>query len=312
MKTRTDRKPISLSGSIYPVALCLVVGIALLFCGRVALINVRAASVLLRPTRKPVPFPDSLPELAALTPVSFVTTDGLTIRGWYLPPRNRALVILTHGFGENRTQMLPPARFLARHGYGILLFDWRSHGESDGDISTWGYREQDDLRAALDFLTAHPEVDQRRVGAVGFSIGGSAVAQVAATDQRISAVVLEGTYTSLRDVIRDDFGRWGPLSQYPVLWTYRNAGIDVDAVDNVKAVSALPPRPILIINGDTNDVPPGVAAELNRAAREPKDYWLVPGSGHGEYAGVAPQEYERRIIAFFNHALLGQSPSNHL
>src|SRR5579871_6685277 len=137
------------------------------FCAVIAIRSSRAALQMLHPPRKSVLWPSPSSDLATLTAVAFTTSDHLTLRGWYIPSRNHAAVILTHGFGTDRTQMLFEARLLAHGGYGVLLFDWRGQGQSDGDRVTWGDLERRDLIAALDFITTRPEVDRRRIGAIG-------------------------------------------------------------------------------------------------------------------------------------------------
>ncbi|MCP4542759.1 MAG: hypothetical protein GY832_37020, partial [Chloroflexi bacterium] len=59
--------------------------------------------------------------------VAFRSADGLTLRGWYIPSENQGAVILMHGLASNRLMMLDVATVLARHGYGVLLFDLRAH-----------------------------------------------------------------------------------------------------------------------------------------------------------------------------------------
>ena len=284
--------------------LLLICGIGGL-CVLEAIRSARAVGKLLHPPRKSVTLPERTRDFAALTEVSFITSDRLTLRGWYLPSRNHAAIVLTHGFGENRTQMLFEARLLAHHGYGVLLFDWRGHGQSDGDKVTWGDLERRDLIAALDFVTGRPDVDRHRIGAVGFSMGASVVVDVAGVDQRLAVLVIEGLDTSLEDELRwDDFCKWGPVSGLPAVWAMRRAGVDLDAVRPVDHLRVISPRPILLVNGDKNDIPPFMVKQLLQAAGEPIEYWVVKGAGHGEYARIAPDEYAHRLLRLFDQALL--------
>ncbi len=105
---------------------------------------------------------------AAYENVSFTTGDGLTLRGWYVPSSNRAAVIAAPG----RAGSQKPARMLARHGYGVLLFDRRGEGESDGDPNAFGWAADKDLDAAVAFLQQRPDVDRNRIGGIGLSVGG--------------------------------------------------------------------------------------------------------------------------------------------
>ena len=108
--------------------------------------------------------------------VAFQTKDGLTLRGWYVPSRNRAAVIVAPG----RTGTQRHARMLLRHGYGVLVFDRRGEGDSDGDPNAFGWAASRDLAAAQAFLAARPGVDPERIGGLGLSVGGETLLQAAA------------------------------------------------------------------------------------------------------------------------------------
>ena len=92
--------------------------------------------------------------------VQFTTSDGFLLKGWYVPSKNRAAVISFPGRSGTRLQ----ARMLARHGYGVLLFDRRGEGESEGDWNVFGWQGERDLHAAVAFLQGRPDVDPERSG----------------------------------------------------------------------------------------------------------------------------------------------------
>ncbi|MFP2926823.1 alpha/beta hydrolase [Pyxidicoccus sp. 3LG] len=274
--------------------------------GRLAFKGYRIGQGLLHPPRVRAERPTASGELAGMEDVSFRGADGLTLRGWYVPSRNRAAVVLVHGFAGNRAQLLYEARALARAGFGVLLFDLRAHGDSDGDRVTWGDGERRDVTAALDFVSTRPDVDPARLGLFGFSMGGTTALLVASTDARVKAVAAAGAYPALEADVYSGYGKWGPLSAEPVLWTLRRAGVEVDAVRPIDGMCRLQGRPLLLVNGDVDpDAPAKLQASLFRAACEPKALWVVEGAGHGEYAKVAPEEYERRLRQHFEQALLG-------
>src|SRR6185312_9486719 len=108
--------------------------------------------------------------------VSFETADGLRLRGWYVPSRNGAAVIAFPG----RRGPQAHARMLARHGYGVLLFDRRGEGASDGDGNMFGWGGDRDVLAAVEYLRSRPDVDPRRIGGIGLSVGGELMLQAAA------------------------------------------------------------------------------------------------------------------------------------
>ena len=88
--------------------------------------------------------------------VTFPTSDGLTLSGWYIPSQNGAAIIAAHARNGNRTGMIYHAGFLARHGYGVLLFDLRAHGDSEGEMWLHGWRGHLDVLGALDYLQNRP------------------------------------------------------------------------------------------------------------------------------------------------------------
>jgi uncharacterized protein len=244
---------------------------------------------------------DRVPDLRDVT---LRTSDGLTLRGWFSPGTRRAAVILIHGEAGDRTQLLPEALVLARHGYGFLAYDSRAHGESDGDRTTWGDSERRDVAAALDLVSASPELDPRRIALLGFSIGGTTATLVAASDPRVRALIASPVWTSLEDEVRSKSGRLAMLTAPPALFALRRSGIDVDALRPIDHVGEIAPRPLLLIAGKMDrDTPAAVTQRMFDAARAPKTLWMVPGADHGEYLQAAPAEYEARVVAFLDEAL---------
>ena len=150
------------------------------------------------------------PELgAAHEDVTLTTSDGLELEGWYVPSRNGAAVIAFPG----RTNPQPHARMLIEHGYGVLLFDRRGEGASDGDGNMFGWGGTRDIEAALDFLEERPDVDPERIGGLGLSVGGELMLQAATEDTRLAAVVSEGagTRTLSEELVDNDANSliWG-------------------------------------------------------------------------------------------------------
>jgi dipeptidyl aminopeptidase/acylaminoacyl peptidase len=200
-------------------------------------------------------------------------------------------------------QLFPEAALLSRHGYGVLVYDSRAAGESDGDMNSWGDREQRDVKAALDYVSARLDVDRDRVALLGFSIGGSTVALAAASDPRPRAIILYATWPSLADEMKHR-AKYGPLSWGPSVLGLRRHGVDVDEVRPIDRINAIHPRPLLMIAGTRDDDTPLPEMErLYAAAEEPKELWIEEGAGHGGYLATAPAEYESRVVGFLDRAL---------
>ena len=294
-----------MSPSVRPKALLLAGLLALAAGAAVAVRAWRKARAEFQPARHAVPRPKQSAGLEGLVDVSFASQDGAVLRGWYCPSRNRAAVVLVHGSEADRRQMLPDALLLARHGYGVLLFDSPGAGESSGKV-TLGRSESAALQASIDWLREQPDVDPARIGVDGLSMGATAAAIEAARDPRVRALVLEGIVGDVGEQTRSEFARWGPLSQWPAILAKRSAGWDPAAPSALDSIASFAGRPVLFIVGtDDPVVLPMHTLKAFARARPPKDLWVVAGAHHGDYGAVEPAEHERRLAAFFDGALRG-------
>jgi fermentation-respiration switch protein FrsA (DUF1100 family) len=233
---------------------------------------------------------------------------GASLAAWWVPSKNGAAVILIPGIGQARDGMLDQGAMLARHGYGVLLADPRPCANPDV-VFTAGYAEVDDVAGALAFVQAQPEVDSNRIGALGFSVGGATAIFSAAQSEGIRAVVSEGNFYNLGDDIANAGGNNSLLESFytqAILFFYRRqTGVDARLISPIHAIGQISPRPVLLIFGEY-EVTSGHAHEQFAAAGEPKSLWVVPGVGHGGYIQTWPEEYEARVISFFDEALLGK------
>ena len=240
--------------------------------------------------------------------VSFRTSDGLRLTGWYVASHNRAAVIVFPGRSAGTATH---ARVLVGHGYGVLLFDRRGEGQSQGDYNARGWNGEKDLNAALAFLRNRPDIDPQRIGGLGLSVGGELLLETAANNPALRAVVSEGAgRRSMAEQLEwPGIPRWQRWISPMLVETgataiLSNSGPPPDLADLMPRIA---PRPVFLISalhGNADEV-------LNRvyyaAARTPKTLWEVPQGGHTHALSALPREYERRVIAFFDQALLGGS-----
>jgi uncharacterized protein len=237
--------------------------------------------------------------------VSLTTSDGLRLAGWYVPSRNSAAVIAFPG----RKGPVRHARMLVRHGYGVLLLDRRGEGESEGDFNARGWGGEPDLRAAVAYLGDRPDVEAGRIGGLGLSVGGELLLQTAAHDRRLRAVVSEGA--GLRSAAEQKHMPGAPPE--PVRWIApitmeTAAGVvlsdHLPPTDLVDLMPRITPRPVLLIRGMQGN---GDEA-LNRAYRDAggpsTTLWEMRSADHTGGIAAAPAEYERRVVGFFDRALL--------
>jgi len=235
--------------------------------------------------------------------VEFTTSDGLRLRGWYVPSKNGAAVIAFPGKSGPQKQ----TRMLVRHGYGVLLFDRRGEGESDGDPNALGWAGVRDLNAAVEFLRRRSDVDPNRIGGIGLSVGGELLLQAAAESDAFKAVVTEGAgIRSIREALMTSGSqKWFAA---PV-WAGTTAATAVFSntlpPPNLRSlVSRIAPRPVFFIFATKGQGGEQLTADFYEAAREPKELWEIPDAGHTGGITARPAEYERRVIGFFDDALL--------
>jgi uncharacterized protein len=241
---------------------------------------------------------------AAYERVSFKTSDGLELKGWYVPSRNWAAVIAFPGRGGPQK----PARLLARRGFGVLLFDRRGEGESDGDPNSFGWGGAQDIIAAAAYLRSRPDVTSGRIGGLGLSVGGELMLQVAAQGDALDAVVSEGAGTRTLSEDVDVFDGAQRLLALPFLVTKTAAVAVFSSTSPPPKLLDLVPRierPVLIIhNGGPGE---RISHDYYRAIKAPKDEWVIPESAHTGGASARPHEYEHRVAGFFDDALRERS-----
>jgi len=246
---------------------------------------------------------------AAFEDVQFRTTDGLLLQGWYIPSKNGAAVIAFPGRSGPQKQ----ARMLARHGYGVLLFDRRGEGESDGDPNAFGWGGERDLYAAAAYLRSRPDLDPNRIGAIGLSVGGEMLIHAAAHSDAFAAVVSEGASgQSLRDELANP-GLRDRLLDLPAqisLVAAMTVFTDQLPPPSLKSeVAKIAPAAVFFVYGERGQG--GSEEKPNQgfyeAAREPKQLWGVPKGQHIAGITTQPEEYERRVIGFFDAALLNST-----
>lgn len=231
------------------------------------------------------------------------TRDGLDLAGWYVPSKNRAAIVIVHGGGGDRRGARRHAAMLARHGYGVLLYDARGRGESEGSPNAQGWTWQADVDAALDFLLTRKDVDPARIGGLGLSTGADVLLEAAAQNPRLRAVVLDGsTARSLGDVRHLKLSDAIPGIPYWAVAYGTIAVLDQSRPGEplVDLARKIPPKPALFIASNELDEPV-LNREYATAYGDPGALWHVD-AGHTRGLAERPQAYERRVIAFFDDA----------
>ena len=170
----------------------------------------------------------------------------------------------------------------------------------------FGWRGTRDLEAAIAYLESRPDVDPDRIGGVGLSVGGEVMLQAAAETDDFRAIVSEGAgVRSVREAVHVPGTEELMLTE---IFARRELGTAVFTSDlpppSLMDLSADVTEPLLVIHADPGQGGETLSREYYEAAKGPKEYWAAPG-GHTGAIDAAPEEYERRIVGFFDETLLG-------
>lgn len=261
----------------------------------------------LRPPKRPVP-----PNAEAQV-VDIAAADGARLRASLYTPRNwnGNAVLVLHGISDSRGSEIGFAHLFLSHGYLVLTPDNRAQGESGGPFVTYGVLEAGDVHRWVSWLvdTHHP----RKIVGLGESLGGAVLIQSLAAEPRFSGIVAECAYASLASLARDRVAERLPLPRgmgrllaAPAVWAafgYARVRYSLDfRKASAEAALAHTSIPVLLIHGlsDTK-TPPEHSKVLAAANPRMTALWLVPGAGHTGAYGTAPQEFEKRVLDFYQN-----------
>jgi pimeloyl-ACP methyl ester carboxylesterase len=240
--------------------------------------------------------------------VTLTTDDDVRLAGWYVPSSNGAAVVLRHGAGSTRSDVLAEAAVLARHGFGVLMVDARGHGDSGGRAMDLGWHGDADIAAATSFLVERDDVDTDRIAVVGSSMGGEEAIGASGADESIRAVVAEGaTARTAADKawMSDAYGWRGAFQEL----LERLQFALTDALTSASSPTAL--RTAVGRSGDTQYLlvtagavaDEAAAAFIATGAPDRVQTWDVEGASHTDGLAVAPEEWETRVVSFLASAL---------
>jgi len=234
--------------------------------------------------------------------IKLTTGDGLKLAAWYTPPKNGVVILVAHGHAAARPEDI--YTLLASHGYGVLAWDFRAHGDSEGNFTSLGYYEVLDVKAALDYALAQPGV--KHIGGWGGSMGGVTMILSAAKNPEIEAIVADSAFSTLPDELnfRVPFPVVRPLILF---FAKQQTTLDLNDVRPVDDVALISPRPVFIIQGMADTIIPLDSAQrIYDAAGEPKQLWTELDAGHLGMYSAHPDEYTEKVIGFFDQYLAGK------
>jgi len=233
--------------------------------------------------------------------------DNIRLEGWYVDSPGSKVILLLHGKDGTRESgdaAMPLARAFAQNGYDVFMFDFRGHGESDGNRFSVGQLEVRDVAGALNYLKGRGITE---VGTLGFSMGAATALNAAPDHPELRAIVADSSFADLNLILETELPKASglpPIFNPGVLFMVHTLyGMDLPNNIPAHAVARLGSRPVLLIHGGSDDlVPVSHAYMLQKAgANDPNlQMWIVPNAGHTRAFEHTPEEYLRRVIAFFD------------
>jgi len=217
--------------------------------------------------------------------VYFETEDGVTLHGWFIPHDGaRGVILFCHGNAGNISHRLDSIRVFHRLGLDVFIFDYRGYGQSEGKPTERGTYE--DAEAAWRYLIEEHQVIPSEVVVFGRSIGG-AVGAWLAQNHKPRLLILESTFTSLRDVA---------ATLYPFFPVKRLLRFEYNTAEYLGGVNC----PVLIIHSRNDEIMPfSQGQQLFEVAREPKTFLEISGT-HNEGFITSGRHYEEGLDAFIS------------
>ncbi len=286
----------------FAVVALVVIGGAVMFY-----VDDQAVTADLAPARSQVEIPADL--AFSVEEVTFKSGDDLTLAGWFTPSQNGATIILLHGYGGNRLAMIWHAQQLVEAGYGVLLYDERASGESEGQRRSFGWEDPKDVGGALRYLSQRPEVDAEKIGIAGCSIGGQIAIQSAAYYPQIKAAWADGP-AIVRAADQPPFDNWANglahLSNNIIDLMYASR-LQIEAPPPlVDIIGRIAPRPLMLIGGGQPHSDFGSEAPYMKHyaqyAGTNAEVWIIPEAYHCDGPIQRPDEYAARLVKFFDAA----------
>ena len=224
--------------------------------------------------------------------------------GWFFPGfRGAPTIVLCHGYGSSRGELLTLESALQDHQYNVFIFDFAAHGANQG-VTTFGYREVEEVRAALDVLATRPDVDPSRFGLWGYNLGAYAALREAEMDKRVRALVLDSVYDKPEEMVKVGVEKNG-LGGFPLM--IRAAELSFEYLNYQhrndpplsSRLNVLLGVPTLYIQALDDPELAETTRKMFLKAPEPREQAIIP---HGNFANMNDddkQAYENRVVSFF-------------
>lgn len=249
--------------------------------------------------------------------VSFKSFDGLTLTGWFVPADSPSefTVMVQHGLASNAGDMLSNTACLRNGGkWNLFYYNFRGHADSQGQRTSLGPLELRDMESALKWLKDNKSKESRRLAVYGHSLGAAVAIVAAGSHPEIEGVAAESPFAFISNTVRHFAWTFYRLPYFPfvplsLFFTSLRLGMRIGDFAPAESIGQIAPRPIYLIAAEKDRrMPMSDAKILWENAREPKEQWVVPDAGHGEPWIMYREEYERRLMGFFEKVFSTHCP----
>ena len=241
--------------------------------------------------------------------INVKTEDGINLNGWYMPNKeNKGTVLVCHGVGANKADVIQVSVDLYKAGYNVYEFDFRGHGDSDSAKITYGYDERKDIKAMVQYIKEHGADE---IGIYGLSMGAAIVMQSLPYNPEIKVAIIDSGFASAEKVMNYRIGMAIPEPVIPVLgsmakfYTKTFFGVSIDEIAPIEVIDKVH-IPILFIVGDSDtNITPDNGTMLYEKANDPKELFVAKGVNHRQtinYPG-----FDKVIVAFMDKYLLDKA-----
>jgi fermentation-respiration switch protein FrsA (DUF1100 family) len=247
----------------------------------------------------------AIPEGLTAQEISFKSSDGVPLSGWYFPREEApAVIVYCHGLFRSRLEMLARAEKFWQAGYAGLLLDFRRHGKSGGELTSMGYLERLDVIGAVHFLVDSLQL-KCPIVVHGVSMGAAAALLAAAEDSAIAGLIVDSSFLSFDETIIHHAKTWLGLPKFPIvdeliLFTKWRVGFDSEDFDLRRAVQKIGDRPILFFAGGADTrMPTEIAKALYDASPSThKRLKIIENASHGKAFETDPETYTQAVLNF--------------
>src|ERR1700678_884862 len=239
----------------------------------------------------PVPFPFPIPGVAAPR------------EGFFFPGlRGAPTIIVCHGYGSQRSDVLTLVSALQDQQFNVFLFDFAGHGNNPPG-TTLGYREAGELRAAIQALSTRDDVDPSRFGLWGVDMGGYVVLEVATTDPRVRAFIVDDAYSDPRIFVQSEVKKSG-LTILPLVGKFSDIGFRVMNYQfksqppvNAQLVRTKGVPKLFFVSEDRQVLATETMNLFNRAP-DPKQV-IRTNAAYSVMSDDSRKNYETQVVGFF-------------